>query len=370
VDASGRSAQRSFTVHGGEQLAANRQAELVETYGVRRTLPGWQAERVTLGALLVQFVEAPHVWSPTTWVSHESVVRALRRDRLSGCRVDRLTPSVMQRAIMQWGAAGASVAVISGRFLVLHSAITWAMAERMLRSDPLVGMKSPPRPYPRKHLRPDLVRELMATAEQRREKADAALVERPGSRAAELRLFRAEQDVLLVNLTADTGARRGELAALRVDDLDGRVLTIERARKGSIVGSTKTYRRGRITVGKTVAALWAEHVAAWRSHPLAGAVPGPWLFTPRPDRQAPISPSGLTQRFDKIADAAGLPEACLHRLRHSVGTFLVGDGKILKAAGRLRHRDPSTTLRNYADALPPDDQDVADALDHLYHPPD
>jgi hypothetical protein len=42
-------------------------------------------------------------------------------------------------------------------------------------------------------------------------------------------------------------------------------------------------------------------------------------------------------------------------------TVLVADGKILKAAGRLRHRDPSTTLRNYADALPLDGEDVADA---------
>ena len=58
----------------------------------------------------------------------------------------------------------------------------------------------------------------------------------------------------------------------------------------------------------------------------------------------------------------------LRRLRHTVGTVLVADGKILKAAGRLRHRDPSTTLRNYAVALPLDDQDVADTLDQLYRP--
>lgn len=66
-------------------------------------------------------------------------------------------------------------------------------------------------------------------------------------------------------------------------------------------------------------------------------------------------------------DAAGVPDACLHQL-HTVGTVLVGDGKILKAAGRLRHRDPSTTLRNCADALPLDDEDAADAPDTLYWP--
>jgi hypothetical protein len=64
-----------------------------------------------------------------------------------------------------------------------------------------------------------------------------------------------------------------------------------------------------------------------------------------------------------------VPEACLHRISHTVGTYLVGESKILKAAGRQRYRNPSTTLCNYADALPPDDEDVADALAHLYRDP-
>ena len=62
---------------------------------------------------------------------------------------------------------------------------------------------------------------------------------------------------------------------------------------------------------------------------------------------------------------AGLPDAALHRLRHSVATHLVGEGKILKAQARLGHRDPATTLRHYAHAVPLDDEDVADALDEM-----
>ena len=60
-----------------------------------------------------------------------------------------------------------------------------------------------------------------------------------------------------------------------------------------------------------------------------------------------------------------MPDAALHRLRHSVGTHLVGDGKLLKAQGRLGHRHPATTLRHYAHATPLDDKDVADDLDDL-----
>jgi integrase len=72
----------------------------------------------------------------------------------------------------------------------------------------------------------------------------------------------------------------------------------------------------------------------------------------------------------RLREQAGVTEATLHRFRHTAATYLVGRGKILKASSRLGHRDPSTTLRNYTDALPLDDQDAADELDRLYNPRD
>lgn len=119
---------------------------------------------------------------------------------LSRCQVDRLTPAVVQTALARCAVAGATVAVLSGRFRVLHSAISWALCERLVRSDPLVGMRSPARPYPRKHVRHELVRRLISTAERLEGKARArlVLVERPDCRARARALFRAEQDVLLV----------------------------------------------------------------------------------------------------------------------------------------------------------------------------
>ncbi len=54
--------------------------------------------------------------------------------------------------------------------------------------------------------------------------------------------------------------------------------------------------------------------------------------------------------------------ACLHRLRHTVATVLVADGKLLQAQRRLGHAEASTTLRQYCHALPLHDQDVADQL--------
>jgi len=48
-----------------------------------------------------------------------------------------------------------------------------------------------------------------------------------------------------------------------------------------------------------------------------------------------------------------------------VATFLVGRGELLRAQQRLGHRDPSTTLRNYAHAMPLEDESVADDIDQM-----
>jgi integrase len=71
------------------------------------------------------------------------------------------------------------------------------------------------------------------------------LVEKPesaydGSLRSLKALHKAEQVRLLVRLAADSGTRRGELAALKFSDLDGTVLTSERGVSGEQLGPTKT----------------------------------------------------------------------------------------------------------------------------------
>jgi integrase len=82
-----------------------------------------------------------------------------------------------------------------------------------------------------------------------------------------------------------------------------------------------------------------------------------------------LTAGALNHRFQRLRDEVGVPKATLHRLRHSVATFLVARGQILQAQARLGHRDAATTLREYAHALPLTDQNVADAIDrHLDEP--
>lgn len=262
----------------------------------------------------------------------------------------------------RWRDDGATVSVISGRFRILRSALGWAVGESLLEVNPLVGMRGPPRPGTRMHVPTEDLRVLLDTAERLLEKAQAAF---DGTIRTTRELHRAEQLRLLVRLATDSGARRGELAALKFTDLDERVLTIERGVSAEQVGPTKTGRVRRLTLGASTARLWRECEVNWHAKAPTALSFGPWLFSGQADHQARLTAGALGHWFAALCDEAGLPGISLHRLRHTVATFLVGRGDLLRAQQRLGHRDPSTTLRNYAHALPLEDLDAADGIDAM-----
>ena len=79
-------------------------------------------------------------------------------------RVTALSPSIVVGAIRRWKRDGASDPTISARWLVLRGTLSWAVAERLLRTNPLLGMRGPARPESRTHLSTDEIRRLLAGA--------------------------------------------------------------------------------------------------------------------------------------------------------------------------------------------------------------
>lgn len=358
VDPTG--ARRSVIVRGTEVDAAQ----------VRRSMTVRIADTpaphlITLGQLMRLWVSADHPWKPSTLVGYTSTVRALQADPLGQVRAAVLTPASMRAALARWDREGASSAVTGGRFRAIHSACGWAWTERLLDEHPLRAMRGPSRSEPRRPISDDAVRALLTTAEVAVLEAVANHSDTPASTAL---LSRAEQDLLLVRLAADSGARRGELAALRLGDLQGRTLTISRAVSAGQLTTPKSGRPRTLTVGASTAALWHSLTGQWTAR-TAPAHLGPWLFTADPAHHHRVGADVVGHRFARVAHRAGVPEATLHRLRHSVATFLVARGQILQAQYRLGHADAATTLRVYAHALPGTDDAIADIIDNHFHPP-
>jgi integrase len=358
---SGKTVQRSFWFHGAPEDAEERRGELAAQFAeyraVRRASPF-----LTVAELLERWMFAHHDWRPSTWTSARSNVKALSADPIADRRVSSLRPDIVREAMARWRAVGATVSMVSGRFRVLRSALGWAQSEAIIDRNPLHDMRGPPRPGTRMHVPVGEVGALIDTAERQVEKAEAGL---DGSVSSLKALHKAEQVRLVTRLAADSGARRGELVALKFGDLDGRVLTIERGVSGEQVGLTKTKRVRRLTLGRSTVELWRDSEATWRARVEGGGDLGDWLFSRDINHGRRLTASGLGHWFAQLCDEAGLRGVSLHRLRHTVATFLVGRGDLLRAQQRLGHRDASTTLRNYAHALPLEDQSVDDDIDEM-----
>jgi hypothetical protein len=132
-----RSVQRSFTVHGDNEAAEQRRRELVDDFGISRIAFASEASRLTVAELLERFFAAP--WKPATVALHKRVIRALVEDSLGRRRLVALVPGDVRAAIWRWQSAGQSVSTVSSRWLVIRSALSWAVGEGVLRSNPLAG---------------------------------------------------------------------------------------------------------------------------------------------------------------------------------------------------------------------------------------
>jgi integrase len=196
-----------------------------------------------------------------------------------------------------------------------------------------------------------------------------------------VRLFRAAQDsdpelATFIMLAASSGTRRGELLALRWSDIDfGRQrLAIERGivrvDTDLIEQGTKTHQSRRISLDSgTVAALKAHHARALERAQAAssGVSSQSFVFSHAVDGSAPWHPDSTSRAFRKTCLEAGITGVRLHDLRHYVATRLLSAGvDVRTVAGRLGHRNPSTTLNVYSHFVPETDQDAADALGLIF----
>jgi integrase len=180
---------------------------------------------------------------------------------------------------------------------------------------------------------------------------------------------------MLVVLAASTGARRGELLALRWSDVDleHNVISIERglilAGRDLIEQGTKTHQSRRLALDDFTVQLVKAHRG--RMAELArefGAVIGAsaFVFSDSADCTEPLRPDSASRAFRTLCERAGVEGVRFHDLRHYVATRLLSAGiDIRTVAGRLGHRNASTTLNVYSHFLPEADRDAADTLGRL-----
>ncbi len=178
----------------------------------------------------------------------------------------------------------------------------------------------------------------------------------------------------LIWLVMTTGARRGELCALRWSRIDltpdRAVMWLRRAINkgvdGWAEGDLKTYQQRRVALDPETVEVLAEHRARCRARVEALGIEladDTFVFSGAPDGSVYLTPGALTQRYNRLAQRLGI-DTNLHKLRHYSATELVAAGvDVRTVAGRLGHSGGgTTTLRTYAAWVSEADQRAASGI--------
>jgi integrase len=174
----------------------------------------------------------------------------------------------------------------------------------------------------------------------------------------------------IVWLLATTGLRWGEMAALRVRDVDlgrGRIRVERSASKvnsKTVIGTTKTHAARSVAVSASVLKLLAPA--------MVGKAPDELLWC-RGDGQ-PLRPPTTTHWFAaavtrcQAADTK-FPRVTVHELRHTAASLMIASGANVKTVqSQLGHKTATMTLDQYGHLFPDDLDAVADKMDELVIP--
>lgn len=173
---------------------------------------------------------------------------------------------------------------------------------------------------------------------------------------------------VFIRILAETGIRPGELAGLRISDVQGRVLHIRQSVWQRQIQTPKTVNAVRkFPIGESLAAAIEEHVKETKDH----KNPEGLVFTAETGR--PLSMDNFRHRvLEPILEKLKInpDKRCgLYAFRHMNATLMDHLNTPLKTRqSRLGHADPTTTLGNYTHPVSADDLAAADMIGALLAP--
>jgi integrase len=174
-------------------------------------------------------------------------------------------------------------------------------------------------------------------------------------------------------LLVSTGMRRGEACGLHWDDLDleaarvavRRNLTAVRGRGPAREASWSEPKTSRSRRSVALDANTVEQLRAHRRRQLEERLAAGPAYVDRGlvfcrEDGSELDPDWVSKRFERLADAAGLPRIRLHDLRHTHATLALQAGVHVKVVSeRLGHATVGMTLDTYSHVIPAMQEDAA-----------
>lgn len=306
------------------------------------------------------------VLSPTTYRNYERIISRQIIPSMGFLKLSDIRPRHVQEFVNALRAEkkrtrsgvmseeGLSPGSIRKSFAVLQSVLARASRQELIESNPAIA-----------------------------EKIDLPALDEP-----ETQIFTAEEaaDMLscldneplkyqvLIHLAIITGARRGELVALKWEDIDlsGKKINIHRSNyklTGEEVGTkppkSRTSRRV-VAIPDSMAQMLSRYQTEQRLDRIALGdqwIDRGWVFTTATGE--PMNPDTPSVWFAKFLKKYSLPHRKFHALRHTSATLLIHEGIDQKAvSARLGHAQMSTTSR-YLHNVQSADRAAADTIGEL-----
>ena len=180
----------------------------------------------------------------------------------------------------------------------------------------------------------------------------------------------------IATLALATGMRRGELLALRWQDIDLNKAKITVARSLEQTKAGLRFKEPKTAHGRRTISLPATAVTELRTHwrtqqqlrlALGAGKSPPEALVFADLNGEPRLPNAITKEWERTARAAGMAFATLHSLRHTHASHLIAAGlDILTISRRLGHGSPTITLSVYGHLFPQTDDRAAQIMEAAF----
>lgn len=331
--------RQKVTIFEGAEKEANRElARLTVLWGESRDT------EVTVSVLMQRYLmDTP--MAPRSREEYERVIRSVLVPLFGSIELRNLTRGVIKNGWITAERQGMSLHSVGKAHRALRAALKLAMDLDWIQSNPAV--RNPPRTPPRPRLAPppafDVQRALLRRCER------------------ELDLY------VWLRLSMATGARRGEVLALRWDDFNPRARSMRFDEALTYTKGAGTYSKETKTELVKVVQLDRRTVAALRlfRYRMHRAVDRNGLILCRDAYgQQPWRPESASRKFRQLrAEVPGAERVRLHDLRHAVPTQLLAAGFNARVvADHVGHEDVATTIGLYASSLPEQQRAAADFI--------
>jgi len=336
----------------------------------KRTVTGGQFvadQEMTLNDLFDRFMEVKSKkCAATTLQRYDGLLRTYLRPRFGKIALGKLKTVDLVSAYALWSRSKVAARTVLHAHDLMRNALNRAVKWSLVTRSVAASLDSDDLP---KAIKPESA--VLNESELRRLLDEA---KKPSSRSTSRGYLSAYAAFYpAVAFAAYTGARRGEVLALRWSelDLDAGTVTISRSlaqtRDGLFFKEPKSGRSRTISISTTLVATLRSHRAAQSAEKLAlgAAYHDEGLVFARPDGST-LTPWNFGAAFRDLVRRAGVPRIRLHDLRDTHASLLAKAGVPIEVVSkRLGHSTIAITVDRYLVVYRDRDEAAASAFDKL-----